>query len=80
MGYYTAYDSEELTALVFDHINNIEHIEEDFLNMPEEYRQENADILDEIERFIELLEAFKPEAVLTVSYNDNINSFTWELV
>ena len=80
MKYYTAYDSEELTASVFDHINNIEHIEEDFLNMPEEYRQENEDILDEIERFIELLEAFKPETVLTVAYNDNINSFTWELV
>lgn len=80
MSYYTAYDNEELTAPVFKHIENIEHLEEDFLNMPEEYRQENEDILDEMERFLVLLEAFKPETVLTVGYNDNINTFTWEIV
>ena len=80
MNYYTSYDSEELTAPVFKHIENIEHLEEDFLNMPEEYRQENDDILGEIESFLVLLEAFKPETVLTVAYNDNINTFTWEIV
>ena len=80
MNYYTAYDNEELTAPVFEHAANIEHLEEEFMNMPEEYQQENEDILDELERFSVLLEAFKPETVLTVGYNDNINTFTWELV
>ena len=81
MNYYTTdYESQPVTATAAQHINNLDHIQCDFLNLPKEMREENEDINEEIERMLEFLDNIKPERILNIQYNENINTFTWEFI
>lgn len=67
--------TEGITASVAQHIENLDHLECDYLNLPEEMRDE--DIIDEYERILKTLENFKPQVILTIDYNDSLNVFNW---
>lgn len=67
--------NEGITASVAQHIENLDHLECDYLNLPKEERDE--DIIDEYERILQTLENFKPEVILTIDYNDGLNVFSW---
>lgn len=78
--YTTDYESQPVTATATQHINNLDHIQCDFLNLPKEMREENEDVNEEIERMLEFLDNIKPERILNIQYNENINTFTWEFI
>lgn len=75
--YTTDYESEPVTATAAQHIENLEQLQCDFLNMEKEWRDENEDINDELERTLEFLDNIKPERILTMQYNGNLNYFKW---
>lgn len=66
---------EEITTTAKQHIFNIDKIECDYLNLPEEERDE--DIIAEFESILDTLSKFKDDTVLTLQYNDGLNIFNW---
>lgn len=78
--YETDYESQPITATAAQHIKNLDYIQCDFLNLPKEMQEENEDVNDAIENMLEFLDNIKPERTLSIQYNDNINTFTWEFI
>ena len=64
-----------IEATVKEHKERLNALYEDFLNECKEWRLENRDILEEMDRFEGVLNIYDDDVILEVVYNDGLNYF-----